>query len=152
MMKKYETMKKMAMLAALSAILAGCATGPTGPAGLRESDLRDPKFFRAERVLPLSFPKIQMALFKHQAACGSAPVFSMDARQTNYATIVQKPAGAVNFEHAVLADLEQLQDTMMAPSRAKATVYTYYADAATIKQIDQVFNAIAHPEVCPGAN
>jgi hypothetical protein len=37
----------------------------------------------------------------------------------------------------------------MEESRTKTKVYTYYADTATKKRIDQVFEAIAHPEVCP---
>ncbi|SHI26765.1 hypothetical protein [Pollutimonas bauzanensis] len=140
-------MKKIAMCMAL-AVLAGCAATPQG---LREVDLRDPKYFRAEHIIPLPFPKIQMALFKHQAACGSAPEFFMDPRQTNYATIIQKPAGASSFERAVLADLVQLQGTMMAESRVRAQVYTYYTDAAAEKQINDFLAAIAHPEVCPDA-
>lgn len=144
-MKGSQNMKKTVMLMAL-AMLAGCATGP---AGLRMTDLRDPQYLRTERTIPLTYPKIQMALFKHQAACGSAPQFSLDPRQTSYATIVQQPAGAVNFEHAILVDLTSYQGTMMEESRIKAKVYAYYADSATKKRIDQVFNAIAHPEVCP---
>ncbi len=147
MMKGNGKMKKIAMCMAL-AVLAGCAATPKG---LRVVDLRDPEYFRAEHIIPLTFPKIQMALFKHQAACGSAPEFSMDARQTNYATIIQKPAGASTFERAVLADLTQFQGTMMSDSRTRAQVYSYYADAAADKQIADLFAAIAHPEVCPDA-
>lgn len=144
-MKGNKKMKKIAMLAAL-AVLGGCAAGS---AGLRAVDLRDPMYLRTERTIPLTFPKIQMALFKHQAACGNAPQFSMDPRQTGYATVVYRPEGAVNFDQAVLVDLIQYQETMMEESRTKTKVYTYYADPATKKRIDQVFEAIAHPEVCP---
>lgn len=140
-----KKMKKIAMLLALT-VLGGCAAGP---AGLRVVDLRDPQYFRGEHTIPLTFPKIQMALFKHQAACGSAAQFSMDPRQTGYATLIDQPAGDANFEHAVLVDLTQYQATMMEESRTKAKVYTYYADSATKKRIDQLFNAITHPDVCP---
>lgn len=142
-----DNMKKMAMFIAVMA-LAGCSTGP---AGLRAVDLRDPAYFRTERTIPLTFPKIQMALFKHQNACGSAPEFSMDPLQTNYATITQRPANATSFEHAVMADLTQYQATMMEESRTKAQVYTYYADGDTKRRIDQLFEAIEHPEVCTEA-
>lgn len=138
-------MKKWALMLGL-AVLAGCAANSSG---LRMVDLRDPQYLRTERTIPLSFAQIQRALFKHQAACGSAAEFSVDARKTGYATIVERPAGAVNFENAILVDLTQYQGTLMEESRVKTKVYTYYADSATEKRIDQVFNAIAHPEVCP---
>jgi hypothetical protein len=140
-----KNMQKMMILTALL-VLAGCATDT---AGLRVVDLRDPEFFRTERTIPMTFPKIQMALFKHQDACGSAPEFSMDPRETNYATIIDRPAGAEGLEHAVLVDLVQYQATMMDDPRTKSQVYTYYADAAAEQRVDQLFNAILHPEVCP---
>ena len=139
-----KNMQKITMLTALL-VLAGCATDT---AGLRTVDLRDPEFFRTERTIPMTFPKIQMALFKHQDACGSSPEFSMDPRETNYATIIDRPVGAEGLEQAVLVDLVQYQATMMDDPRTKAQVYTYYADTATEQRIDQLFNAILHPEVC----
>lgn len=138
-------MKKITMLMALL-VLAGCAGSS---AGLREVDLRDESFFRTERTIPLTFPKIQMALFKHENACGSAPRFAMDRFQTGYATLIDKPADAENFEHAVLADLTQYQGSMMEEARTKAKVYTYFSGSASEERIDQLFNAILHPEVCP---
>ncbi len=137
-------MKRIAMFAALMA-LAGCASNP---AGVREYDLRDPRYFHSERTLPLTFPKIQMALFKHKAACGSAPEFAMDPHQTNYATIIQKPEGAVSLEDAVLTDLVQYRGAAMEESRVKAKVYSYYSDSAADKRVEQLFNAILHPAVC----
>src|SRR5690606_12365012 len=127
-----KNMKKMTMLMALL-VLAGCAGGS---AGLRETDLRDPDFFRTERTIPLTFPKIQMALFKHKNACGSAPQFSMDRYQTGYGSIIDKRAGTEGFEQAVLVDLVQYQATMMDDPRTKATVYSYYANSAADAQID----------------
>ena len=138
-------MKKMTIMAA-ALVLAGCAAGA---AGLRLVDLRDPKYSRGERTIPLTFPKIQIALFKHKDACGSAPHFSVDPRQTNYATIVDKPADAESFEQAVLVDLVQYQSTMMDEERTRGQIFTYYADTATKKRVDDLFNAILHPEVCP---
>ncbi|RTZ44387.1 hypothetical protein EKL30_07340 [Candidimonas sp. SYP-B2681] len=140
-------MKRIVMFAAV-VVLAGCATKQ---AGVREYDLRDPQYFHTERTLPLTFPKIQMALFKHKTACGSAPKFSMDPRQTNYATIIDLPEDAVSLERAVLADLIQLQGTMMEESRVRVKVYSYYSDAAADKRVEQFFNAILRPEVCADA-
>lgn len=140
-----NNMKKMTIIVA-ALVLAGCAAGA---AGLRLVDLRDPKYSRGERTIPLTFPKIQMALFKHKDACGSAPHFSVDARQTNYATIIERPEGAENFERAVLVDLVQYQSTMMEDARTRGQIYTYYTDTATKNRVDQLFNAILHPEVCP---
>ncbi|HWL28298.1 MAG TPA: hypothetical protein VNQ97_05270 [Burkholderiaceae bacterium] len=130
------------------AFLAACASGG---AGVRASDLRNSSHFRAERTVPFTFPKIQMALFKHQAACGTAFKFAMEPRETAYATITDKPADTDNYEHAVLADLVQYQASMFAEARVKMRVYTYYADDQSKQRVAQLFNAISHPEVCPGA-
>jgi hypothetical protein len=130
------------------ALLAGCASGSSG---LRAGDLRDPAYFRTERTLPLTFPKIQQALFKHQAACGSTFTFAMDPRETAYGTITDKPAGTDSYERAVLADLVQFQASMFQESRVRMRVYTYYADEGSKQRIDQMFNAILHPEACRGA-
>lgn len=138
-------MKTMAMLAA-AAILAGCAATPQG---LRIGDVRDPAYFRGERVIPLTFPKIQMALFKHEAACGASAKFTLDPRQTGYATLTQMPEPSASYERAIVVDLTQYQGTMMADDRVKAQVYSYYADSATKARIEQLFDSISHPEVCP---
>jgi hypothetical protein len=130
------------------ALLAACASGGTG---LRASDLRDPAYFRSERTIPLTFPKIQMALFKHQAACGTLFKFAMDPRETAYATITYKPAGTESYERAVLADLVQYQASMFEEARVKMRVYTYYADDESEQRVAQLFDAIARPGVCPGA-
>ena len=147
-MKAMKNAKAIPLLIALM-MLAGCAADT---AGLRIGDLRSPIYYRGERTIPLTFPKIQMALFKHQAACGEAPEFAMDPRQTNYATLTLKPAGSDSYERAVIADLVQLQGSMMEESRVKAKVYAYYADSATKQRIEQLFDAIAYPGQCGGAS
>lgn len=140
-------MKKMALMLAV-AVVAGCAAPSQG---LRLTDLRSPTYFRGERTISMNFPKIQRALFKHQAACGTAPQFAMDPRQTNYATITDRPDGAQGYEQAVIVDLTQYQPNLMSEERARANIYSYYADNETKRRIEHVFAAIAHPEVCPGA-
>jgi hypothetical protein len=141
-------MKKLAMLLALTAV-AGCAS--TAPTGLRLGDLREPRFLRSEQSIPLTYPKIQMALFKHKEACGSAPVFAMEPGKTAYATIVDRPSGATGYEHAILLELTRYEGTLLSEPRVEADVYAYYSNAETKKRIKQIFDAIAHPDVCPGA-
>ncbi|HUH59919.1 MAG TPA: hypothetical protein VL001_07555 [Candidimonas sp.] len=141
-------MKKLTALLALT-VVAGCAS--TTPAGLRLSDLRDPRFLRTEQSIPLTYPKIQMALFKHKEVCGSAPVFAMEPGKTAYATIIDRPSGATNYDHAILFELTRYEGTMLSEARVQAAAYAYYSNAETNQRIKQVFDAIAHPDVCPGA-
>lgn len=140
-------MKKLAALVALT-VVAGCAS--TAATGLRLNDLREPRFLRSEQSIPLTYPKIQMALFKHQEACGSAPVFAMEPGKTAYATIIDQPPGATGYEQAILLDLTRYEGTMLSEPRVEAVAYSYYANAETDKRIKQIFEAIAHPDVCPG--
>jgi len=130
------------------ALLAGCASGPQG---LRQSDLRNPSYFRGEYVIPVSFPQLQMALFQHERACGSAPKFSLDKNQTSYATMVAMPEPSPTYEHAVLIDFVQYKPNYLAENRVKAKAYSYYSDRATLDRIDWAIKPITQPGVCQGA-
>ena len=131
-------MKKLAMVLAI-ALLGGCAATPLE---FRPGDVREPMYLRAERSIPLTFPKIQMALFKHKAACGWGPEFVLDPEQTAYATIYYKPSPTAKPNRTMIADL-----TFLANGPVRAQVYSYYADVD--QQVNQLFSAILHPTVCP---
>jgi len=129
-------MKTLALFLAMI-VLAGCASAPRGP----ESDIRDPMYLRTEQFLPLTFAKIQVALFKHKAACGVAPELVVDADNSSYATIRQELPDAGRRDHPIVVQLILLQDM-----RVKAQAYSYYA--GTEAEIQQIFDAIKTPGVC----
>ena len=139
--------KNTALLAVTTLLIAGCASTSQG---LRITDLRSPDYFRGDYFISSTFPKIQRALFKHQAACGVDVQLVMDPYQTNYATLVQKPEASTSYEQAIIMDLTQYQANMLAEERVKAEVYSYYANSAAENRIKQVLDAISNPEVCPG--
>jgi hypothetical protein len=132
-----STMKKL--LLCLGAVLLGGCAGPHGLA--RYSDLHTSEHLRDERRLPMDFPKIQMALFKHKQACGSSPVFAMDPDELSYATITLKTRPGAGWEHTIVVDL-----TLLKTLNVVAKTYSYYAGVD--KQIDEIFNAITNPTVC----
>lgn len=139
-------MKKTAMVLTL-VLLAGCAAQQQG---LRETDLRNPELMRGEKLIGMNFPKLQGALFKHQAACGEALTFKVDAGQTSYATIIYNPAGTDTLEHAVMLDLVQHKANFLHDERVKATIYTYYWNAGVEDSVDHVLRIFSHPELCKG--
>jgi hypothetical protein len=130
-------MNKLAILL-IPVLLAGCGT--TAP-NKTFDDLREPIYLRSVQNLPLSFAQIQMALFKHQAACGSGPVFAANPQNASYAMVTQELTPGGGPEHTILVDLVLLQNR---PVRASA--YSYYAGLD--EQIRNVFDAIRHPGVC----
>lgn len=132
-------MKKRVTLVLL-ALLAGCATGPEG---LSVTDLREPMYLRDERRLPLTFPKIQMALFQHNATCGTGLQLVLDSDNPSYAAMAWTPALDTPADRPVTMDL-----TQMASGTVVVQAYSYYADSN--QKIQQAFDAILHPEVCPG--
>lgn len=132
-------MKKFAIVLA-AAMLGGCATGPVK---FRASDVRQPQYLRAERKIPLNFPKIQMALFKHKQVCGWAPEFVMDEGQTSFATVYYKPTPTSKDDRTIVVDLTFLQD-----GSVRAQAYSYYANAGA--QVTEAFTAMTNPGVCPG--
>src|SRR3546814_4248925 len=87
-----------------------------------------------------------MALFKHEAACGTSAKLVLEPRETNYATITQMPQPSASYEQAIVLELTQYQRSMMADERSKAKIYSYYADNDTKKRIEQLFGSITHPE------
>jgi hypothetical protein len=130
-------MKKTVLLLSVF-LLAGCAV----PSQNDQLDsVRTPDLLRAEQRIPLSFAQIQMALFKHNAACGSGPLFTADPRNSSYASVTQKLTEEGGPKHTIVVDLTLLQDR-----RVKAQAYSYYAGVD--KQIQSIFRAITHPEVC----
>lgn len=137
-------MKKLSVLVA-AIVLSGCAADSTG---LRPAQLISPEHLRTERMLPMTFPEIQMALFKHETACGSAPVFTMKEGQTSYATVTEPGAEEQAWNETIIFDLMWLQPTWRYDTRTRVMVYSFYADSDIKTRIDTVFNAILKPEQC----
>lgn len=126
-------------------VLSGCAVESTG---LRIEHLRDEDHLRTERNLPMTFPEIQMALFKHDAACGAAPIFRMNEGQTGYATVIESNSEDLPWNQVILFDLMWLQDTWRYDTRTRVYVYSFYSDADVKRRIDAIFSAILKPGVC----
>lgn len=130
-------MKKLILLFSVL-LLAGCGVTPRND---QLDSVRTPDLLRAEQRIPLSFAQVQMALFKHQAACGSGPVFTADPNNSSYASVTQRLTPEGGPKHTIVVDLTLLENRPI-----KAQVYSYYADVD--KQIQRIFNAILHPAVC----
>lgn len=126
-------------------VLSGCVTDSMG---LRPDDLRTSDHLRTERNLPMTFPEIQMALFKHDAACGSAPVFKMKQGETSYATVTESDSAEQPWNQTILFDLMWLKGTWRYDSRTRVYVYSFYSDSNVKRRIDAVFNAILKPGQC----
>lgn len=137
--------KQLALLTLL--ILAGCAVDSTG---LRPDQLIQREYLRTERNLPMTFPEIQMALFKHESVCGSAPVFRVKEGESSYATITESGSDDLPWNQTIIFDLMWLQPTLRYESRTRAYVYSFYSNAEVKQRIANIFNAILEPEICPG--
>lgn len=137
-------MKKLSMLVA-AIILSGCAVDSTG---LRPEQLIRPEHLRSERTLTMTFPEIQMALFRHDDACGPGPVFRMKEGQTSYATITEHDAADQPWNQTIIFELMWLQPTWRYDTRTRVSVYSFYSDADVKLRIDKVFSAILKPDEC----
>jgi hypothetical protein len=143
-------MRVKALMTSLAIVtLAGCATGSQG---LREGDLRNENYYRGERFISaMTFPKLQQALFKHEAACGKAPIFKMDERQTGYATLWLHDENSTDLRDSIMVDLTALQSGMMAGERVKAQTYSYYNTSEAKRRVSTIWAAIEKPGVCGDA-
>lgn|SRR5690625_2931930 len=139
-------MKKL-LVGMVITVLTGCAVDSTG---LRPDHLTRPEHLRTERTLPMTFPEIQMALFKHEATCGNAPVFRMKEGETSYASITESGAEDMPWNQTIIFDLMWLQPTLRFDTRTRVQVYSFYSDSSVKQRIEAIFNAVLNPEQCPG--
>lgn len=131
---------KMVIVWLCAVLLAGCSAGPrTVPLSTLETQAH----LQDQRRLPLDFAKIQMALFKHQRLCGSAPVFAVVPDHPSYATVTLKKFKGAGWANTILVDMTLLENLTV-----RAKTYAYYPDQHD--SIEQIFSAITHPTVCPG--
>lgn len=140
-------MKKFVVLCSL-AILAGCAASGGGKAGL--ATLEASANMRAERPVPKNFVQVQRAVFQHQAACKTNVKFEVDELHPSYARVTKDidpvpGKGSASLDHGMgmVLGLQLLQGM---PARGR--LYSYYTPNAT--QIQDMYDIILHPELCPG--
>lgn len=132
--------RRCALLLCAALALAGCAT--KGPQGLSLNDLRTSDYVRTERHIPYkTFAEVQMALFKHQRACGGDITFTADPSHASYAIVSEKDFPGAGWDHTLVIQLVLLLDHPM-----QATAYSYYA--GTGQRFDRMFSAIIKPGVC----
>lgn len=133
----------------LAAMLAGCAAGGDGP-GVQA--LLKPEYLRTERNLAMTFPEIQMALFRHESLCGAGPVFRMKEGETSYATIIEADSDQRLWNDTIAFELMWLQPTLRYETRTRVYVYSFHSSAQVRRRIERVFDAVTSPEVCPEAS
>ncbi|MBV6274430.1 hypothetical protein KVP09_16170 [Alcaligenaceae bacterium CGII-47] len=122
--------------------LAGCA-GQPGVVPL--STLESPTYLVAQRRLPMDFPAIQQALFKHQAACNETFTFQGNPNSFSYAQVTYRPTPDAGWDRTILINLVFYQNRS-----TRASAYSYYSGQG--EMVDRIFAAILHPEVCEGAS
>jgi|SRR5690606_13745742 len=128
-------------------VLAGCAT--SGTSGVQADDLRRSVHFVTETVISdLDFPSLQRNLYKHRAACGTAPRFVMHEGQTSFASLIETQEIPESYENVVLADLTQYLESMRAPKRVAVRVYSYYYNDEVQERVDRMMGAVRRPGVC----
>lgn len=151
-------MNKAVLSLLTASLLAGCASSDGGM-GLYQ--LETAQYKREERKLPMDFVQIQRAVFKQQAQCGSSLEFKVDEMHPSYARITQpmfedaQPGEWDKFMVLGLTLLQQQAAKILGVTlresddpATRAQLYSYYTPSRD--QIRAVFNAILHPELCPG--
>lgn len=151
-------MKKAALSIATALLLAGCASSPQG-LGLYQ--LETPSYQRDARNLPMDFVQIQRAVFKQQARCDSKLQFKVDEKHPSYARVtlpLLEGAQPGEWDKTMVLGLTLVQHseskllgiTLREESTAssKAQLYSYYAPSK--EQVRALYNALLHPDLCPG--
>lgn len=138
-------MKTRFLTLGLVLVLAGCGTTtPRSPF----DDLRHERNLRTERTVYMTFPQIQQALFKHQAACGVTYTFALEPRETSYGTITYQPDATATGEVPVLVEMVWYQGSWRNDERVKTKVYTPYDNSVVSRRINALFDALGKPEQC----
>ena len=144
-------MKKILLSLAVAGMGAGCAAG-VGKAGVQADDLRKSTHFVTERVIAeMDFPTLQRNLFKHRAACGSAPRFIMHEGETGYASLIETAEPPPSYENVILADLVQYPESYRASMRVAVRFYSYYYNDDVQARVDRMLEVVRNPGACEAA-
>lgn len=151
-------MKKAALSVATALLLAGCASTEPG-VGLYQ--IETSQYLRAERKLPMDFVQIQRAVFRQQARCESLLDFKVDEMHPSYARVTYplfedaQPGEWDKFMILGLTLLQQSSAKILGVTlresddpATRAQLYSYYTPSKN--QVRAIFNAIEHPDLCPG--
>lgn len=138
-------MKKLLLLCGL-AVLAGCAGQGQGGIGL--SILETQPYMRDERWVPRTFVQVQKAVLQQQTKCGSNIQFAVDEDHPSYARVTQKLDSLPGQDDGGWSRTLVLGLQMMTSLRLRGNLYSYYEIDKT--QIQAMYNAILHPDICPG--
>ncbi|MDR4125989.1 hypothetical protein [Yanghanlia caeni] len=145
-MKKAFNGFASALMAA--AVLAGCAAG-SGKGGIQPDDLRNSTYFITEFMLSdMDFPGLQRNLYQHRAACGTAPRFVMQERETSLATLIETSDIPQSYENVIIADLIQYPESWRASNRVAVRVYSYYYNDDVQQRLDRMLDAVRRPGTC----
>jgi len=140
--------KKLLLALAVGGVLSGCATG-TGKAGVQPDDLRNSTYFITELLFnDMDFPTLQRNLFQHREACGSAPRFVMQERETSLGSLIETSEIPQSYEHVVVADLIQYPESWRAAKRVAVRVYSYYYNDDVQQRVDKMLDAVRRPGSC----
>lgn len=141
-------MKKFLAVIALGGVLAGCATN-ADRAGVQPQDLRKSTHFITETLISeMDFPMLQANLFRHRAACGSAPRFVMHEKETSYASLIETAELPESYEDVVMFDLIQYPESYRAGMRVAVRAYSYYYNDDIQKRVERMLGIMRNPGVC----
>lgn len=138
-------MKKFVVLCSL-AILAGCAASGGGEIG--PTVLETPTYMHAERWVPKTFVQVQRAVFQHQAACKANIKFEVDELHPSYARVSMAFDPVPGQSDVGLNGTMVLGLQLLDGKPARGRLYSYYKPTAA--QIQEAYDAVLHPELCPG--
>jgi hypothetical protein len=139
-------MSKLLLVLFGFAVLGGCALPQSGGIGLNALETQD--YQRDQRWLPRDFVQVQRAVLQHDAACGTHVRFAVDQVHPNYARVMKnmdagQKAGGGGWSTTMVLGIQ-----LMTAKPAQATLYSYYMPDSS--QIQEMYEIVLHPEVCPG--
>lgn len=129
---------KLPALLATTVLLASCAAPSSDTQWQR---LYDEDYLRDEQKWPMTLGQVQQALFAHEAACGSAAKFEIDAIQPNIAYVWHQPEQAPAISNSILLEIARLYGNTL-----RVRVYAHLD--VHRQDIQRLNNQILTPDVC----
>lgn len=146
-----KNVKNLVLALAVAGALAGCAAGG-GKSGVQLRDLSNSTYFITETMFSdMDFPSLQRNLYQHRSACGSAPRFVMEERETSLATLIETAEIPESYDHVVVVELIQYPESWRANKRVAARAYSYYYNDDVQKRLDRMLDAVRRPGTCEPA-
>jgi len=133
--------KKLTASIALCLVSVFLVIGCVAMQNLTVDDLRKPENFRREKIVPLTIPEIQKAIFDYSEKCGLIEQITVDPENSKFGKILIATMGLTQLNAGTLIEFREKDQS------TEIKVWSYH-EHWTKRQADKILGAVENPKIC----